>query len=674
MCGIAGFFAATPQPAALLKDMTDLIRHRGPDDEGFTLLLDNASPMLACGGDDTPESAYASVMPFSPTARIDALGNTPVRLALGHRRLAIVDLTPFGHQPMSYAAERYWIVYNGEIYNHIELRAELEGLGHQFASHSDTEVILAAYMQWGEQCLNRFNGMFAFALYDRACQTLFLARDRFGVKPLYYWVSPHGAFYFASEIKQFTCLPGWRAKINGQRAYDFLAFGVSDHSDETLFAGVFQLAPGYKATLSLGNGPAWNRLDGRIPSQQWYELQARPFSGSYNDACARFRELFYDAVQLRLRADVEIGSCLSGGLDSSSIVCVMNQLLHEKNAAALQKTFSACSDVAKYDERAWIDTVVNQNKISAHYVYPSLENLFEESPSITWHQDEPFGSSSIYAQWNVFRLAADNGVTVMLDGQGSDEQLAGYYNFFGPHLGTLFRQLRWGSLANEMKAIRKLHGFSFFRSGQYIAEAVLPEFAKNQIKKKVGLVHSKPDWLDLSQLRAIANNPMFSLGATGAATVRDLSIAQLTASNLQMLLHWEDRDSMAHSIESRVPFLDYRLVEFVLGLPDDYKLAGGITKRVLRDAMTGILPDSIRNRMDKLGFATPEEIWIRERSPQLFKNKLKNAIDQCGGILKPTESMKLLDRIIDGAAPYSSLPWRMINFGEWLSTFSVEIE
>ncbi|WP_026182824.1 asparagine synthase (glutamine-hydrolyzing) [Leeia oryzae] len=676
MCGISGVISTTePFLPLLVQQMNDCICHRGPDDEGYVLFEKGGdAPALIFGGKDSPHMTSHSSIDYLPASDISSSNILP-NIALGHRRLAIVDLSPLGHQPMSYANTRYWIVYNGEVYNHLELRNELTGLGYAFVSHSDTEVILAAYTQWGQDCLCRLNGMFAFAIYDRHLQTMFLARDRFGVKPLYYWISNHGMFAFGSEIKQFTVLPEWQARLNHQRAYDFLAFGMSDHTDETMFAGVYQVPPGHYALLDCDPKKSLPLpASSKITTHQWYTLTPKPFSGDYQSACEQFNSLFEDAVALRLRADVPVGSCLSGGLDSSAIVCMMNKLLHHQNAASLQKTFSACSDVARFDERKWIDIVVSETGVQGHYVYPSLEQLFEISPRITWHQDEPFGSTSIFAQWSVFQCAKENDVTVMLDGQGSDEQLAGYHSFFGPHLASLYKQGRFMDLFTEMKAIKQRHGYSYAKSAKYLAGSTLPEPVKNWLKQKVGRDHTKPEWLNQERLRSSPFNPLATAGASSSTTIAALSIAQLTASNVQMLLHWEDRDSMAHSIESRVPFLDYRLVEFVIGLPDEFKLSAGITKRILRDALHNTLPSSIRSRMDKLGFVTPEEVWLRELAPDKFRTKLADAIVTADGILKPQESMELLESMINGTRPFSFLPWRLINFGEWIKTFSVQVQ
>ncbi|HEX2077328.1 MAG TPA: asparagine synthase (glutamine-hydrolyzing), partial [Longimicrobium sp.] len=434
MCGIAALLGPVPGGALpALRAMCDAVRHRGPDDEGFALFPPGGCPPRALGGPDTPPDAYGSGYPYAPEAPADDGPGPRAIAALGHRRLSIVDVSPAGHNPMSYDAGRLWITYNGEVYNYVELRCELEALGHAFVSHTDTEVILAAWRQWGRECLNRLNGMFAFALVDRERRTFFAARDRWGIKPLYYWVSPAGFVAFASEVKQLTGLPGWEPRINGQRAYDFLNWRVTDHTDETLFRGVHQLRGGqfFEAPLPEGDAAVPYGAGGRVPVGQWYTLRPAPFEGSFDDAAERFRELLTDSVRLRLRADVPVGSCLSGGLDSSSIVCVMDGLLR-MNGGGVQKTFSACSQVPRFDERRWMEEVVAGTAVEPHYVYPPLDGAFAELGALTWHQDEPFASTSIYAQWSVFRLARQNGVTVMLDGQGADEQLVGYHNFFGP--------------------------------------------------------------------------------------------------------------------------------------------------------------------------------------------------------------------------------------------------
>jgi asparagine synthase (glutamine-hydrolysing) len=631
MCGIAAIIAKTPIDDTHIKKMTDTIDYRGPDSNGHTSLFEN-------------------------------------QVWLGHRRLAIVDLTDSGKQPMSYLNGRYWITYNGEIYNFPELRVELEKLGHKFVTNTDTEVILAAYSEWGKDCLYKFNGMWSFVLIDVYSRKLFAARDRFGVKPLYYWFSPNLGFAFASEIKQFTVLPGWKAELNNQRVYDFLNWALLDHTSETLFQGVYQIRGGEAVEIKLSQ--LVKPLP--LPIFRWYDLKPDQFKGDFYEAAEIFRNLLKDSVSLRLRADVAIGSCLSGGLDSSSIVCLVNELLEEnKNIDQLQKTFSACAKEKKFDESDFIEEVVKNKKIEAHYTFPSLDNLFEIMDDLTWIQDEPFCSTSIYAQNIVFRCASEKGVKVILDGQGADEQLAGYHGFFGPRFVGLLKNYRLNSLWQEIKQVEKYHGYKKSFAFIQIINILLPEMLRQIIRRYSGKTSTKPDWLSFNKLKAEPIDPFTKLGAK-TDTVRELSYSQIKYTNLPMLLHWEDRNSMVHSVESRLPFLDYRLVEFVLGLPDEYKLSKGITKKVLREGMKEILPSRIQNRMDKMGFVTPEEVWIKENNPDQFRKIIKETLDVSQGIIN-SNFLQKAERIISGREPFNSLIWRVINFGTWIKKFSIKI-
>ncbi len=664
MCGIAALFSASPVPlGALARAMTDAVRYRGPDDEGLATFAGPDLSPAASGGPDTPGDAFLAPIGYAPQQH--SPDGRSAFAALGHRRLSIVDLSPLGHQPMASADGRFWITYNGEIYNYVELRAELEALGHAFASHSDTEVMLEAYREWGEGCLARFNGMFAFVLLDRAGKRVLAARDRFGVKPLYLWRSPQGLAAFASEIKQFTVLPGWEASLNGQRAYDFLNWGVLDHTEETLFRDVRQLRGGEFVHCGL------EELARGFPVRRWYELRPRAFAGGFSEAATEFHDLFTDAVRLRLRADVPVGSCLSGGLDSSSIVCVANRLLRSGGGELKQKTFSAYSRVRRFDESGYIESVVRHTGVEGHRTYPDLATLFETLDAIAWHQDEPFGSTSIYAQWHVFRLAAEARVKVLLDGQGADEQLAGYHGFFTPHFAGLFRALRWIALLHEMRAARRRHGMNLWLASKYLGNAVLPEGVRQPLRRLLGKPARAPDWIDARRIAFEDADPYRALGID-TASVDEMSRGMLLATSLPMLLHWEDRDSMAHSVESRLPFLDYRLVELVTGLPAEFKIEDATTKRVLREAMKGVLPEDVRTRMDKLGFATPEEVWVREEAPELFRAELKRAIERSGGVVLPA-ALERLEAMIAGREPFSFLPWRVISFGRWMERFGVRV-
>jgi asparagine synthase (glutamine-hydrolysing) len=305
-------------------------------------------------------------------------------------------------------------------------------------------------------------------------------------------------------------------------------------------------------------------------------------------------------------------------------------------------------------------------------VYPRLDELFPVLDRLTRHQDEPFGSTSIFAQWHVFRLAAENGVKVMLDGQGADEQLAGYPNYFAPHFGSLLRESRWSKLLRELSAAGALHGYGLLGGLKQALNNVLPEALRQPLRRLEGKSAVLASWLDMNRLRAAPLDPFLTAGTARAKTVRDMSLSQLTASSLPMLLHWEDRDSMAHSVEARVPFLDYRLVEFAVGLPDDYKIARGVTKRVLREGMRGVLPEKVRARVDKLGFVTPEETWLKEEGASLFRKAVRESVEAGEGILKP-DVLNMLDDMVGGRRPFSHLVWRLISFGAWMRVFSPRI-
>lgn len=668
MCGISVLLEpnAPVWLAETARRMTRLISHRGPDDEGL-IFMHPRGGIEVTATDQTAAATLAQELPYCPR-QIDASLGAQAFLALGHRRLSIIDCSPAGHQPMCDSHGSAWITFNGEIFNYSTLRAELERLGHRFNSHTDTEVIIAAYLQWGRQCLDRLNGMFAFAILDLRDQSLFIARDRFGVKPLYIWTSPSGGLVVASEIKQFTVHPAWKPRINGQRVYDFLQWGVTDHTNETLFSGVSQLRGGQYINLRL---PAVRE---RVTpaalaaaTVQWYSPKAAPFTGTMDQAAVRFIELLSDSVNLRLRADVPVGSCLSGGLDSSSIVCLMSRLLRQQSGGNL-RTFSAYSDTPRFDERRYVRDVVAATSADAHATIPVPETLVGTLPRITWHQDEPFGSTSILAQWAVFALARDKGVQVVLDGQGADEILAGYPPYFHRRLVGLLVHGEVVELLRECTELNRVAQYTWPRHLKALATLLLPRGLCDTVRRARGKHPLALPYLNLAQMGAVPRHPFSPLPLHDS--VGALSHSQLTTSNLPMLLHWEDRNSMAHGVESRVPFLDYRLVEFCLGLPEEYKIAGGRTKLVLREAMCGVLPESVRRRTDKIGFATAEEVWVKESHRSLFLEALRRAVDQSRGLLSPT----LLDygeHMQTGRIPFSTSLWRSISLGAWMGAYDV---
>lgn len=630
MCGVFASIGLEPDPARI-----DIVQHRGPDGRGWRVFESAAGPV-----------------------------------ALGHRRLAIIDVSDAGLQPMSDISARYWMVFNGEIYNYIELRDELRARGEVFTSESDSEVLLRAYMLWGPAALTRLRGMFAVMIWDDAEKVFFAARDRYGIKPLY-MAATGRSIAFGSEIKQLLGLPGVTGRMNLARVHDFLASGISDHTAETMHEGVMQLRGGEYALISAGAGGAL-----KTEIARWYPAAASPLEMSEAEAADRFRVLLTDSVRLHLRSDVLVGSCLSGGLDSSAIVCLMSDMLGSGSGGDKVNTVSACYAEKSVDEKPFMDAVVAHAHTSPHFVFPKAEDVFQRAEAITWHQDEPFGSTSIFAQWCVFEEAHRAGVKVMLDGQGADEQLAGYHSGFHYYMAGLTRQGRLLQLARTMMERNRYHGTPYDEQLLRHVVPLLPA-AVSQLLRRQRASLTQHDWLGSDILRD-RGNPEGALGLAsrllGLPPVTDIdSLCQTMTygSNLQMLLHWEDRNSMAHSIEARVPFLDHPLVEFSLGLGNAHKIVGGDTKRVLRKAMAGILPDAITERRDKLGFATPEEIWFRGPLRGLMLEGVEATLAAYPGLLNASGVRALAADMLEGRRPVDFSLWRIVNLGIWGKRFGI---
>lgn len=668
MCGIFGLLQSQPFAGHELIGMSQAMRHRGPDDEGFMVISDGRE--MHFGGSDTPEHVMQGGLAYTPRERIEPNWRSAAGgLAFGHRRLSIVDLSLRGHQPSMYG-DRYWITYNGEVYNYIELREELKAQGYRFETESDTEVILAAYMAWGKECLNRFNGMWALAIYDARTQEVFLARDRFGVKPLYYRTEG-GRFAFASEIKAFSALTDWKPRADETQLLDFLAWDITDHTERTTFDGVRQLPAGSYMVFSLAQ---WSAAQpGKTPAAphivRWYDV--KPADCSSRDAVANLRSLMADAVALRLRADVPVGSCLSGGLDSSAIVCLMREGLDKLEAKTLLKTFTAGSSDPAFDETRFARSVIECANSEPHFVVPEPTKLFDQLDKLIWHQEEPFGSTSIFAQWCVFESASQNDIVVMLDGQGADEIFGGYRGFFGAYLAGLARAGNLTGWMQEIAAMRKNIGFSGIRSTGYTAAYLFPRLV-SWLGKFDGRAYSDHSWLGPRAQSVLTRNP-YEQVAGRTTSVRELSLAQILSTNLPRLLHWEDRNSMAFSLEARVPFLDYRVVECALAMDDAEKVGGGISKRVLRESMRGLVPDVVLDRRDKMGFVTAEPTWVRDpSSAATFRKALVQAVDSLPGYVT-SGVVDSFDKVVRGEKKFDFRYWRTISAGKWADAFQVKV-
>ncbi len=652
MCGILGLWQGQGKSIDLasVQRATGRLRHRGPDDEGYLL--------VATGTGEARSLAGADTMPELDLPAINSsLGKTG-DLAFGFRRLAILDLSAAGHQPMSSADGRCWIIFNGEIYNYVELRHQLESYGHRFHTATDTEVILAAYQQWGHDCLAHFIGMWAFALWDRGRRELFCARDRFGIKPFYYFWEGQN-FAFASEIKALLELPGVPRRPNEAIIYDYLYEGALDHTDETFFGGLAQLRPAHYLLLH----------EQRLQIRRYWDLDSSAQAEPATDAqyAEKFYALFEEAVRLHLRSDVPIGTCLSGGLDSSAIVCVANKLLFGERAASpqligrQQKTFSAYFEDERLDERKYIELVLAATGAEANYTFPGSAAWPEALPRLLWHQEEPFGSTSIYAQWAVMEKAAERGVKVLLDGQGADELLAGYPGYFSSYWASLMQQSRWAELHREISAYRRVHGVSLTRMALRLARFYAPPRLSAFIDRSR---HEKALGLNRDFLRQYHGRRHASSRQYDRDPFHNHLYDWLARDNLPQLLRYEDRNAMAFSIEARVPFLDHRLVEYVFSLPANQKINAGLTKAVFRRALRHVIPEPIRRRRDKIGFVTPEKIWLQE-AQDWRRELLASPSFRARGYFDVPQILAALQPQHTGQHHLKANVWRWLNLELW---------
>lgn len=594
MCGIAGIYSIESIVTnSILKKMTDSIQHRGPDAEGQWI---------------TPNQ----------------------QIGLGHRRLSIIDTSDLGNQPFHYL-DRYTIVFNGEIYNYIELKEQLISKGYTFKSKTDTEVLLALYDLKKEQCLNDLDGMFSFCIWDQQEQTLFCARDRFGEKPFYYHFQPGKQFVFASEIKAIFAA-GIEKKVNNNMLFNYLSNAWLENpfnKPETFYNGIQKLEASHylliKRNLELKKVRYW-----KLDTQQSY-------TGSLTEATERFREMLTTSVQKRLRSDVTVGSSLSGGLDSSTIVAVVNSM-----SPFSQKTFSASFPGYEKDETRYMEMVIQQTHVSPFFTTPTADTLITEIDKLFYHQEEPFASASILAQWEVMKLAKKNDTIVLLDGQGADELLAGYTLYYRSFFQELYATDK--NLFNaEYTAYKEWGGRNHFEfDTKFKLEAKFPK-----------LFHLYANW----RSRPFPNTDMCSdfYEHHKFATPAPLNFKPVLNSHLETilcvsgfenLLRYADRNSMAFSREVRLPYLNHQLVEFCYSLPSTYKIKQGWSKYILRKAFEKKIPEAITWRKDKIGYAPPEEQWLQ--APQM-KNILEAAVTKLSA-----------EKIIDKTKLHPTKNWRYL--------------
>lgn len=622
MCGIAGLVASGCRvEASDLSAMARSIAHRGPDDHGQLLWQRGETPSLG---------------------RNLAVDRADVGLA--HRRLSIVDLSEAGWQPMTTPDGRFHIVFNGEIYNFEALRTELERDGDIFVSTSDTEVLLKGLARHGRPFLERLSGMYAFALLDVHEGTLLLARDPFGIKPLYYTAAP-GRFAFASEIKALLTLDWVSRRSNPERVRRYLAFGDTDGGTSTFFADVAQLPVGSWMEID---------IDGSVRQTgfYWQPPTKRDLDIGFDEAAAELQRKLLDSVNLHRRADVPVAALLSGGIDSSGLV---GALRHAAGPHATIDTFTFATDDPQVDEYHWAELMSAAATTRAHVDRPTPEDLIAVLDQLVDSQDEPFGSTSIFAQYRVFSLVARSGIKVVLDGQGADELFAGYRPHLAARLAGLVRRGNVGGALALSKAACAPGLIRHVLAGLVPTGLAHPLLRRWYVRRlaECGL---RRDWFD-------AHCPGASpVPLGGWKNLSDALLDDLTRSNLPGLLRYEDRSSMGWSVESRVPFLMKDIAEFAFRLPERHLIGpDGTSKHVLRAALRGLVPDAILDRRDKIGFQTPQTRWLGAVTPWL-RSALTSNVAQTLSML---DCAALLDRPPSTGWVAGGAIWRAVNLIRW---------
>ncbi|MGO2312380.1 MAG: asparagine synthase (glutamine-hydrolyzing) [Brachybacterium tyrofermentans] len=624
MCGISGSYGFGADTEGIARRMNSALAHRGPDGEG--LFVD---------------------------------GET----GLAHRRLSIIDVAG-GAQPMTTADGRYTIVYNGETYNYLPLRAELEELGHTFRTDSDTEVLLEAHAEWGTAAYDRFNGMFAFAIHDAQTGTVTVARDHFGIKPLYYWIdeSAEGAggrpqVLFGSEIRALLAAQRFDAAPDDRAVYRYLKFRVQDDDSQTFFRGVRRLMAGEVLEISADGTSvtSFTRLQEEL--REIAERPSRPYSQEVVD---EYRERFQESVRLRLQSEVPVGTSLSGGLDSSAVAAVIARHLREQpqdeNFSAVgsrQNTFSAVFPNSSNDEEAYVDKLLSDNagQITAHKIHPQPDAFLEDLRDFVRTQEEPIISTGPYAQYAVMREASQH-VTVLLDGQGADEMMAGYNPYFYVYLRQLRRQKRFKELASEIVGSRD----------------ILRKLARTKYSGRTSV-----------PIEALLNSGFVSEHSSEKVTsvqddIKERLLEDTFRSSLPSLLRYEDKNTMRFSIEGRVPFVDKELLKFLFSLDESAIIHDGWNKRILREAMDGILPDMISKRRNKIGFTTPEGEWFRTIAPELMDIFASESFASRPYFDAPSVVALFEDYIANPGNHGTMMFWRLLNVELWMRTFFDDAE
>lgn len=656
MCGINGIVSRKHDfPILKLGErMNAIIKHRGPDDEGGVAF--NDSNYFPLSYQDSVKRA--DTVPYLDFKNEDEVISP--KIWLGHRRLSILDLSPLGHCPMTDDAQRYWLTYNGEIYNYIEIRTELKKLGYTFYSETDTEVVLKAYIQWGENCLSRFNGMWAFVIYDTQEQTFFGSRDRFGVKPFYYSLTDT-LFVFSSEQKALIESGVVEKGINKKAVYDYLAFTQIEHQQESFFKDIIELLPGHNLKFSY---KTW-----QLETEQFYDLKFNPETEDVDpkkelEMIDEISSLFKQSIDLRMRSDVSVGSCLSGGIDSSAIVGGMASLGHGNI-----NTYTACSHLKELDESHFAQKVVDAHQTNWHKITPTSSELLTDLEELVYCQDIPLFSTSTYAQFRVMKKVKQTGVKVVLDGQGGDELFAGYLPHHTNSWLDLLEKGKIGRLATSLKDYGSLSSGMQFFFKQYLRFYGLKKLPAGMYQNMMQRFYKEHDYINQSLKDTYSKDAFGAYQKDLPKSLNGLLKYEFYNSRLKGYLKCEDRCSMWYSVEARTPFADdLPLIEKAFSISGNYKIKAGVKKHLLKEATKNLLPADIYNRKDKMGYITPNNLWIKE-----IKNDLKAYFtDDLEEYYNYDRLMKDYDQFFDQThLPENQRMFKFIAFAVWKKRFGM---
>jgi len=601
MCGISGIIDKNKKVVKKeeITQINNLISHRGPDDEGIYI---------------------------------------EKNFAFGHRRLSILDLSSYGHQPMHYL-DKYTITYNGEVYNYLEIKKELIQYGYSFNSNTDTEVILASYDKWGEECVSKFNGMWSFAIYDKVKETIFCSRDRFGVKPFYY-TEINNKFVFGSEIKQLLEFYPERF-VNKKILMDYIIIGYEDHTNETFFKNIYKLPASHNLIYNLKTNS--------FKIKKYFTLKQKKLNLDEENSINIYRQGLQESINLRLRSDVMVGTCLSGGLDSSSIAALAASKYNENSNEGFTAIHAKSTEFSS-DESLFAEKVSEHYNLNLKIIEPTIEEFIDNIDEVVYAQEEPFGTPSVFMQYFVMKKAKEIGCTVLLDGQGGDETLLGYERYYPVYLTSL----NIVSFIKEMFSSSKNSRLSLKQLVQYLIYFTNIKVRTRHLKKKNMFI--KNSYFNLINKYLLEKN--------AKAYLNDFSLQSIEIFETQMphLLRYEDKNSMKHSIETRLPFIDYNLLQTAVSMNIKYKIKSGWTKYILRKTVDDILPKDIVWRTNKLGFEAPMKSWLSNIESNMSQ-EIKNS--------------KILNEILIDDFDFSLLDdkqkWKLFNIAKWEQLYDVKV-